>query len=204
MAERLEIVAQKTSTQLLFARNNSGAPPPMTAETSGAHPQQRQFATTEGTWSDARKTPHGRRRSSTVAVTAALLAATLLTAGIIAFMQINGPMVAVAGRSAVALKGSLAHLRQQLDELKNDAARQAKAETDAKAAAQAKDAASAAPEASAAPSGEPETKHGGGVRGGPIRGGRPHVGVSPMPTATSAGSKAGASDPHGGVDSAGF
>jgi hypothetical protein len=207
IAERLEAVAQKTSTQLIFARNNSGAPPPMTAEASGAHPQvtpaPRQFATTEGTWSDARKTSLKRRRSSTVIVTAALLMATMVTAGVIAFMQLNGPMVAVAGRSAVALKGSLAHLRQQLDELKAESARQAKAAEEAKAAAAAKEASPPASEASGSTSAEPDAKHGGGSRGGPVHGGgRPRSGA--MPAATSAGSKAPANDPHGGVDSAGF
>ena len=206
LAERLEAVAQKTSTQLLFARNTSGAPPAMSAEASGAMPAipgpPRQFATTEGTWSDARKVSNKRRRSSTVIVTAALLLATIVTATVIAFLQINGPMVAVAGRSAVALRGSLAHLRQALDDLNAEAARDAKAAADAKASADAA-AQKPAPPANETPSAEPEGKRGGRPSGAPVRGGPIRHGTS-TPAATSAGSKATANDPHGGVDSAGF
>ena len=135
-------------------------------------------------------------------MTAALLFATIVTAAVIAFLQINGPMVAVAGRSAVALKGSLAHLRQELDDLKTEAAREARAAADAKAAAEA--AQKAAPTPSETPSSEPESKRGGPMRpGAAVRGGppaRPHVDAR-RDLGRPEGDR---NDPHGGVDSAGF
>ncbi|HVY45708.1 MAG TPA: serine/threonine-protein kinase [Minicystis sp.] len=209
LAERLEMVAQRITQTPLLGKPMSL--PPGAADASGSlpaiPPAPRQFATTEGTWSDARKTPaRKRRRSSTVLVTATLLVATLATAGVIAFLQVNGPMVAVAGRAAVALNTSLARLRQQLDAIRAaDAEAKAKAEAEAAAKAEPKPAAPVEP---SDPSAEPaaSSEPGSGHRHGAVR--RPYPAHRAAPaaagTATSAGSKASGDDPHGGVDSAGF
>jgi serine/threonine-protein kinase len=205
LADRLEALAETLNariplkTSLISGVTNAPQPSALTA----AQLAPRQFSTTEGTWSDGKKTV-AKKRSSTILVTASLLVATLATAATIAALQLRGPMVAVAGRTVVAINSSLAHLRQELDEAAAaEAAAKAKAAAE-KAAAEAKAKSEAAATSSAQPSAsaEPASAPGkvGGIRRGPLRrGGK----AQPSGEAPSAPSK-GPSDANGGVDSAGF
>jgi eukaryotic-like serine/threonine-protein kinase len=190
LADRLEQVVSKiTGTPMPHAKKHPSVPP------AGPHgaPPARQFGITEGTWSDGRKTG-GRRRSSAVLITGALLMATVAAALVLAFVQLRGPMVAVAGRSGVALTTALARLRQQVDQVR---AEPAPATSAAQAAASASAASSASQERVVLEPDElPSVR-----KAGP---GAARRGPAAAPKATAAKPPKSGPDPHGGVDSAGF
>jgi eukaryotic-like serine/threonine-protein kinase len=140
--------------------------------------------TTQGPWSDAHPTQRFlRRRSSLVWLSAAMLVATALIGGLVAFARLRPPQAAVAGRSSLALVTSMARLQQQLAQIKAD--------EKAAAAQQAQAAADAQKSVVIEPSELPNVKKRGGSA--------PDPSATPRPRG-----KGGNKDPNGGVDSAGF
>jgi serine/threonine protein kinase len=127
LADRLEgVLAKITSTpypQLTPRLTALGSIPP---------PPHRPAATTQGTWSGGRKahTPVPARRSPLVPIVAVL--AVLLAGSGVAYVKLRPPMVAVAGRSHIALTSSIARLTELLEQTRRDAeAERAKATQDA-------------------------------------------------------------------------
>jgi serine/threonine-protein kinase len=138
-------------------------------------------STTQNTWTDGR-TPVAERRGSTAMLAGGLLLAAALIGGGVAYVRLRPPLVAVAGRSSVALASSLARLESGLAKLKADSA-----------------AAEKAKEADGSPAIEPSELP-------------PAKPTAPASTGASAAGSAKAGtpgrprkdDPHGGVQSAGF
>lgn len=77
--------------------------------------------TTQNSWADGQLSA-SQRRSPTAMLAAGLVAATLLVGGAVAFLRLRPPLVAVAGRSAVALRESVARLHGELDRARSEAA----------------------------------------------------------------------------------
>jgi eukaryotic-like serine/threonine-protein kinase len=139
-------------------------------------------STTQGPWADGRPTQRMRRRSSSTLVGVAMLLAAVTLGGLLAFLRLRPPLVAFAGRSSVALMTSMARVHQSFAQMKAEAA--AAADERAKEAA----AKSLVLQPSDLP---PVTK---ALAAGPA--------ASASASATRPKGKS--SDPHGGVDSAGF
>jgi serine/threonine-protein kinase len=185
LAERLEALAMTmTDAPVRFVpgakASISGVSPPVLVPAPA-----RQFSTTEGTWSEGRKTAMMRGRSSVYYVAGALLL-TAAAIGAVAVMQLRGPMVAVAGRSELTLTKGLAGLRHELDVIQVEDKKRVEAE--------------AAPRPSAepeAPSTEPATTSFPSVHSRPGS-------AAPHNIPRPAGKPRKGPDPHGGVDSAGF
>lgn len=136
---------------------------------------------TQGTWSEGRPTLPMRRRSVTAWQGAVMLLVAASLGSALAFVRLRPPQVAVAGRSSVVLRTSLARSRQSFAQLKVEAT----AAADARARDE--DARSLVLQPSELP---PVMKPLGTATGG--------VG------ARARGAKGKSLDPHGGVDSAGF
>ena len=137
-------------------------------------------STTQGPWADGRPTLRMRRRSSSTWVGVAMLLAAASLVGVFAFLRLRPPLVACAGRSSFALATSMARVHRSFLQLKVEAT--AEAEERAKE--------DAAKSLVLQPSDLPPVK-------------------KTLATAASGapavkGPKGKSSDPHGGVDSAGF
>jgi eukaryotic-like serine/threonine-protein kinase len=106
LAERLEAVAARiTDSQPAVYGVRS------TTLMGGASPIPR--STTQATWTgSALAKPH---RRNTTAIAGGLLGMTLLVAGLAAYVQMRPPLVAVAGRSKLALATSLARLKVEVE-----------------------------------------------------------------------------------------
>jgi serine/threonine-protein kinase len=113
LADRLEAVASKLTDSPLQLYGTRV----MTMAGSATIPR----STTQNSWADGQLASQ-QRRSSTAWLVAGLLSATLIAVGAVAFLRLRPPLVAVAGRSAVALAGSLARLHGELDRARADAA----------------------------------------------------------------------------------
>jgi serine/threonine-protein kinase len=142
-------------------------------------------STTQNSWADGSRPAD--RGSSTALIAAALISAAILIGGVVAFFRLRPPLVAVAGRSSLALATSLSRLHTELERARADAAlaeQRVKPHEDGAIAFQPSELPSVDPpptqrtpaSASAAPSGSAKVKPG----------------------------KPRKDDPHGGVDSAGF
>ena len=125
-----------------------------------------------------------RRRSASAWLGAGMLLAAAILGGALAFVRLRPPQVAVAGRSSVALMTSLARIHQAFAQLEVEAT--------AAADAHAKD--EAARSLVLEPSDLPPVNVTKSAATGPTS----SVGASTK------GAKGRSSDPHGGVDSAGF
>ena len=141
-------------------------------------------ATTQGTWSDASNPMRRGRRSPMVLVFAGMMTMAVLMAGVLAFMRLRSPAVAVAGRSAMLFTTRMGEFHRALDQVKAEE----KAEAE-RVSAEAQDKAKPA-----VPSSEPVAAK--KTAANPV-GGTGHA--SPRSSA-----KPNANDPHGGVTSAGF
>ena len=139
-------------------------------------------STTQGPWADGRQTLRMRRRSSSTWVGVAMLLAAVSLVGVFAFLRLRPPLVACAGRSSFALATSMARAHQAFAQLK----------VEATAAADERAKEDAAKSLVLQPSDLPPVKK--------------ILAVGPSPSASAAvkGPKGKSSDPHGGVDSAGF
>ena len=92
---------------------------PRSLSATSIPPPPRLGSITQGTWSGAQKTPLGPKRPSPLwAIVAGVLV--LMAAGLVVF-KLRPPMVAVAGRSQVALTSSLAKLRNLLEQTRDEA-----------------------------------------------------------------------------------
>jgi eukaryotic-like serine/threonine-protein kinase len=176
LADRLETAATKLSD----------APLPMygmrVPTLVGVMPNGVARSTTQNSWSDA-SGGGAERRNPTMMIAALMIAATVILGSLLAFLRLRPPLVAVAGRSSVALATSLARLQGELARAREKAIAEAKAKDDGTVAIQPSELPPAHPTSSVAPASHP---------------GHP----APKP---SAGSKRPRKDdPHGGVDSAGF
>jgi eukaryotic-like serine/threonine-protein kinase len=185
LAERLETVATALG----------GAPdlPRLQPKTPSLMPGPAVLQTevpTQGSWSDGNKARRRKqKRSPMLFAGLAMFMTALALAGVLAFMRLRPPVVALAGRSVLALKTHMGELRRELARLKAEEKAEEKAGEKAgeeRAAA----AASAEPKVVLQPSELPPVpvRKPGSV-GGPV--GRPPGKRNP-------------DDPHGGVDSAGF
>jgi serine/threonine-protein kinase len=139
-------------------------------------------STTQNAWSDSNGAAPAAR-SSTALLAAGLLSAALVVGGVVAFFRLRPPLVAVAGRSKVALAASLARLDTELARERAEAVEKQKEKPH--------DDGSPAIEPSELPPAFPL---------------KPSATASPTPSAkASAGPhRPRKDDPHGGVDSAGF
>jgi len=187
LADRLEAAASKLSDVTMPMYGNLRVP----TMVGGSMPIPR--STTQNSWSDA-DGGAAERRGGAALLAAALLAATLVVAGLVAFFRMRPPLVAIAGRSSVALASSLARVHTELDRARADAVAEAKArqhddDDDGTVAIQP----SELPPANATPSAGPT---------------RPVASATPVPASTGKpagkGGRPRKDDPHGGVDSAGF
>lgn len=123
-----------------------------------------------------------RRRSAATGAVLALLLVAVCLGGVLAFLRLRPPLVACAGRSSFALVTSLSRLHQSFAQLK----------VEATAAAEERAKEEAARSVVLQPSELP-----------PAVGQRP-AGAAPATTASAKAPRGKSSDPHGGVDSAGF
>ena len=139
-------------------------------------------STTQGPWADGRPTPRMRRRSSNTWVGLAMLIAAASLGGLLAFLRLRPPLVAFAGRSSVALMTSMARIHQSFAQLK----------VEANAAADERAKAEDAKSLVLQPSDLPPVKK------------TLATGPGASATVSAKGPKGKSSDPHGGVDSAGF
>ncbi len=137
-------------------------------------------STTQGPWADGRPTQRMRRRSSSTWVGVAMLLAAVSLAGVLAFLRLRPPLVACAGRSSFALMTSMARVHQSFAQLKVEA----NAEADERAKAD------AAKSLVLQPSDLPPVQKA--------------LATAPSSSASAKAPKGKSSDPHGGVDSAGF
>ncbi len=181
LAERLEAVAARItdSQPAVYGMR--------TPTLMGASPIPR--STTQATWTGS---AHRRQtRRSTTALAASLLGMALLVAGLVAYFRMRPPLVAVAGRSKIALAGSLARLKVEVE-------RDAQAESRGKEAKETRPAASVGVSA-----GDLPPVHGSSapVSGGPAPAQPPTVApatpVTPVTRAgpTKSGSKTGSNIP---------
>ena len=115
LADRLESVAAKLTDSPLQLYGTRV----LTMAGGGASTIPR--STTQNSWADGQLS-FQQRRIPTALLAAGLLAATLLVGGAVAFLRLRPPLVAVAGRSAVALAESVARLHGELDRARADAA----------------------------------------------------------------------------------
>jgi serine/threonine-protein kinase len=114
VADQLEHIAAKLSPGPIFSPKITGL--------SHGHgvPSTKPFAVTQGTSRQSRKP----QRSVAVPFVALMIA--IAAASGIAFFRMRAPSVAVAGRSAAVLEGSLARLNRALEQVQKDAAAKAK------------------------------------------------------------------------------
>lgn len=138
--------------------------------------------TSQGPWSEGHSTRPARRRSSSTWAGLAMLLVAVSLGGVLAFLRLRPPMVAFAGRSSVALVTSLARARQSFARLKVEAA----------AAAEERAREEAASSMVLQPSDLPPVTRPSGR------------GPASTASAKAKAPKGKSSDPHGGVDSAGF
>ena len=135
-------------------------------------------STTQNAWSDARG-GNGDGRHTTLLLAGTLLGAAVIIGSLVAFLRLRPPLVAVAGRSSVALTASLARLRTELDRARIESA----------------------------PTAKPSDTI-GGIDPSELPPVKPSATAAASPTPTGAKSAAPRrprkDDPHGGVDSAGF
>jgi eukaryotic-like serine/threonine-protein kinase len=105
LAERLEGLAPRLtgSTPMVY-----GARTPTMVGVSHLSPAP----TTQGAWTD--DSPAAARRRGTTALAATLAAMALLVVSAVAYFRLRPPLVAVAGRSKVALTASLARLQSEV------------------------------------------------------------------------------------------
>jgi eukaryotic-like serine/threonine-protein kinase len=105
VAERLEGIATRItqSPPALYAMR--------TPTLHGPSPIPRSH--TQNTWEGS---PAGASRRNTTALAAGLLGAALLISGLVAYFRMRPPLVAVAGRSSVALTASLARLKAEVEQ----------------------------------------------------------------------------------------
>jgi eukaryotic-like serine/threonine-protein kinase len=107
LADRLEAVAARITE----------SPPALygmrTPTLIGASPLPRSSPTTQSGWTES--PPAGARRRSTTALAASLVGMALLVSVLVAYVQMRPPLVAVAGRSAVALTASLSRLKAEVE-----------------------------------------------------------------------------------------
>lgn len=139
--------------------------------------------TTQGAWADS--SPEATRRTPFVWAVGGAAVAVLLVGGAVAASQLRQPMVAVAGREGAALSTSLARLQQELARVQGEAEAEARAKAAASSALPVLEPGDLPPARSAAPATAPPK-------------------TRPTTHATTPHGKGGASDPHGGVDNAGF
>jgi hypothetical protein len=136
------------------------------------------MATTQGSWADAKsRRPRHRGPSPAVWLLTGIASVALVVLGILAFVRLRPPAAAVAGRAAIALSTGLSRLDQRLGEL--DAEREADVHDP-----------------------EESTTKMPGLTLGPDD--LPPVDDKPTPTKTPSPRTKPKTDPHGGVDSAGF
>ncbi len=108
LADRLESVASRIteSPPVLYGMR--------TPTLVGVSPVPRSASpTTQNAWSES-PVPGARRRGTT-ALAASLAAMALVITGLIVYVRTRPPLVAVAGRSAVALAASLSRLKAEVD-----------------------------------------------------------------------------------------
>ena len=178
LADRLEAAAAKMSD----------APLPMygmrVPTLVGGIPNGAARSTTQNSWSDASQ-GGAERRNPTMLLAILMLAATAILGSVLAFLRLRPPLVAVAGRSSVALATSLARMNGEVTRAraKAIAEQEAKVKADGSVAFQPSELPpshpTSTPATSDAPAGHPSSK----------------------PSTTKRPRK---DDPHGGVDSAGF
>jgi serine/threonine-protein kinase len=108
LAERLEFIATRIteSAAVLYGTR--------TPTMMGATPNNIRAPTTQSAWSDGPATI-AKRRNTTAALAASLGGAAVLVTALVAYFQTRPPLVAVAGRSAVALTASLSRLKADFD-----------------------------------------------------------------------------------------
>ena len=136
-------------------------------------------STTQGPWADGRPTLRMRHRSSSTLVGVGMLLAAVSLASVFAFLRLRPPLVACAGRSGFALATSMARVHQSFLQLK----------VEATAAADERAKEDASKSLVLQPSDLPPVKKTLATAG------------SATPVVKGKGKS---SDPHGGVDSAGF
>jgi serine/threonine-protein kinase len=176
LADRLEAAAAKLSDVVLPMMGMrvptmvGGAPP--------AIPR----STTQNSWSDGAAAAEPSR--STAWIAAALVAAALVIGSVAAFFRLRPPLVAVAGRSSVALAASLARLNGELAKVRAEArAEKAKPRDDGTVAI----------EPSELPPADPTPRTPSASTAAPTSSAK-----------TAKPNRPRKDDPHGGVDSAGF
>jgi serine/threonine-protein kinase len=135
--------------------------------------------TTQNAWADSDRGAAPAPRSTAI-LAVGLISAAVVIGGLVAFLRLRPPLVAVAGRSSVALAASLARVDSELTKLRADAVAEAKA----------KEAAIVNIDPAELPSATPEKPVAPAATGS----------ASAKPNAKGPRSK----DPHGGVTSAGF
>jgi serine/threonine protein kinase len=140
--------------------------------------------TPQGAWSEGRSRPSGQRRAASMWIGLGMLLAAVILGGALALLSQRAPVVAFAGRSSMALMTSMARARQSFAQLKVEATAAAEARAKEK---EDEDAKSLVLQPSDLP---PVTK-------------RSAAGPATASARTPKG-KGKSSDPHGGVDSAGF
>ncbi len=114
LADRLEAVASKLTDSPLQLYGTR------VLTMAGNSPSMIPRSTTQNSWADGQLASQ-QRRTSTALLAAGLVAATLLVGGVVAFVRLRPPLVAVAGRSSVALAQSVARLHADLDRARADA-----------------------------------------------------------------------------------
>ncbi|MFT3774360.1 MAG: serine/threonine-protein kinase [Minicystis sp.] len=141
-------------------------------------------STTQNSWTDG-SAAGAERPGSTTLIAAGLVTAALLIGSVVAYIRLRPPLVAVAGRSSVALTASLARLNGELDRVRKEAieADKAKAKDDGSIAIQP----SELPPADPTPNNTKAAATAAPTSSAKVKPGRPRK-----------------EDPHGGVDSAGF
>jgi serine/threonine-protein kinase len=182
LADRLEAAATKLSDVPMPMYGSLRVP------TMVGGPSIIPRSTTQNSWTDAAGAS-SERRGGAALLAAVLIAATLVIGGVVAFFRMRPPLVAVAGRSSVALAASLARVHAELDRARAEAVAEAKAKHD--------DGAVAIEPSELPPANVPSS--------GPTK---PVASTTPAASGTgkpaAKGGRPRKDDPHGGVDSAGF
>ncbi|MFO0758043.1 MAG: serine/threonine-protein kinase [Byssovorax sp.] len=186
LAERLEAAAAATQSGSFPAYTTKV--PTLMPGPMGLRLGSNPAITSQGLWTDAHPTqrmsqdkPH---RSTRMLVGGMVLGAALLAGGVIGLSRLQSPKVAIAGRTAAALNGSMAHLRKDLLAIKAEEEAAEKAKRDAQVVV-------------IEPSELPN------VKPSPSPGAAPGSSVAPgKPPQTPR--KGGKNDPHGGVENSGI
>ena len=142
-------------------------------------------STTQNSWADGNGA-RAERNGSTTLIAAGLVAAALLIGSVVAYFRLRPPLVAVAGRSSMALAASLTRLNTELDRVRTAAAAEQKPK--------APDNALPSFDPSELPPANPPSNKGATTA----------ASAAPSSSAKAKPGRPRKEDPHGGVDSAGF